>query len=82
LVLAVQSAEGTLRQFASGAVEVTLTGPGEIVGENPLALSGGAGAVWVKSKVGAGLIRLEAHHQYMGKATAEIRVRGVEAEWV
>ena len=82
VVLAVTGVEGHVRPFASGAVQLTLTGPGEIVGENPFALTGGAGAVWVRSKEGAGLIKLEARHQYLGKQTAEIRVRGVEPEWV
>jgi beta-galactosidase len=82
VVLAVTGVQGDLRPFASGAIELTLTGPGEIVGENPFALSGGAGAVWVRSKEGAGVIKLEAHHQYLGKQTVEIKVRAVEAELV
>ena len=68
--------------FATGAVSLSLTGPGEIVGENPFALSGGAGAVWVKAKEAAGTIRLEARHQYLGKETVEIRVRAAEAEYI
>jgi len=44
-------------------------------------LSGGAGAVWVKSKETAGTIRLEARHQYLGKQTVEIRVRRAEPEY-
>jgi len=32
----------------AGAVELALEGPGEIVGEHPFALVGGAGAVWLK----------------------------------
>jgi beta-galactosidase len=82
VVLAVTDAGGNLRPFASGAISLSVTGPGEIVGENPFALSGGAGAVWVKAKEGAGTIRLEARHQYLGKQTVEIQVRRVEREWV
>jgi beta-galactosidase len=82
LVLAVTDAFGNLRPFASGAIQLALTGPGEIVGENPFALSGGAGAVWVKAKDGAGIIRIEARHQYLGKQTVQIQVKGVEREWV
>jgi beta-galactosidase len=82
VVLAVTSQRGELRPFATGAIEFALTGPGEIVGENPFSLVGGAGAVWVRSKEGAGVIKLEAHHQYLGKQTVEIRVRAVEAELV
>ncbi len=82
LVLAVTDQFGNLRPFASGAIQLSLTGPGEIVGENPFALSGGAGAVWVKAKEAPGTIRIEARHQYLGKQTVEIRVRRAEPEWV
>ncbi len=34
------------------------------------------------SKEGAGVIKLEAHHQYLGKQAVEIKVRAVEAELV
>jgi beta-galactosidase len=82
VVLAVMDSGGNFRPFASGAISLTLTGPGEIVGENPFALSGGAGAVWVKAKESAGTIRLEARHQYLGTKIVDIRVRAVEGEFV
>ena len=82
VVLAVTDSGGNLRPFASGAIQLSLSGPGEIVGENPFSLSGGAGAVWVKAGEAAGTIRLEARHQYLGKQTVEIQVRRVEREWV
>lgn len=82
VVLAVTGAQGHPRPFATGAIRLTLTGPGEIVGENPFALTGGVGAVWVRSKEVPGIITLEAHHQYLGKQTAKIGVRPVEGEWV
>jgi beta-galactosidase len=81
VVLAVTDQYGNLRPFATGAIQLSLTGPGEIVGENPFSLSGGAGAVWVKAKEAAGVIRLEARHQYLGKQTVEIRVRRAEPEY-
>ena len=82
VVLAVTDQFGNLRPFASGAIQLSLTGPGQIVGENPFSLSGGAGAVWVKTKEAAGTIRLEARHQYLGTKIVEIRVRAVETEFV
>jgi beta-galactosidase len=82
VVLAVMDSGGNYRPFASGAISLSIAGPGEIVGENPFSIVGGAGAVWVKTKEGAGTIRLEAHHQYLGKKTVEIRVRAVEGEFV
>jgi len=79
VVLAVTDAFGNFRPFATGAIALSIAGPGEIVGENPFSLSGGAGAVWAKA---AGTIRLEARHQYLGKQAVEIRVRGAEMEYV
>ena len=82
VVLAVTDQFGNLRPFASGAIQLSIAGPGEIVGENPFSLAGGAGAIWVKAKEAPGTIRLEARHQYLGKKSVEIRVRKAEQEWV
>jgi beta-galactosidase len=82
VVLAVTDSFGNFRPFASGAIRLSVTGPGEIVGENPFALAGGAGAVWIKAKEAAGTIRLEARHQYLGKQSVEIRVRRSEPEYI
>ncbi|MEI9971592.1 MAG: hypothetical protein WDO73_05765 [Ignavibacteriota bacterium] len=43
VVLAVMDSGGNYRPFATGAISLSLTGPGEIVGENPFSLSGGGG---------------------------------------
>ncbi|HWB83913.1 MAG TPA: glycoside hydrolase family 2 TIM barrel-domain containing protein [Bryobacteraceae bacterium] len=82
VVLAVTDEFGNYRPFASGAIHLTIAGPGEIIGENPFALLGGAGAIWVKAKEATGTIRLEARHQYLGRKTVEIRVRRATAELV
>jgi beta-galactosidase len=42
VVLAVTSRHGELRPVATGAIQLTLTGPGEIAGENSFGLAGGA----------------------------------------
>jgi beta-galactosidase len=82
VVLAVTDSAGNFRPFATGAISLTLTGPGEIVGENPFSLAGGAGAVWVKAKEASGTIHLEARHQYLGRKAVDIRVRTAEPEFV
>jgi beta-galactosidase len=74
LVLAVTNRHGGRRPFATGAITLKLEGPGEIVGENPFALAGGVGAVWVRSRHGEGVIGIEARHPYLGVRTARIRV--------
>ncbi|HKO11154.1 MAG TPA: glycoside hydrolase family 2 TIM barrel-domain containing protein [Acidobacteriaceae bacterium] len=69
---------GTLRCSGSGAVSLSIEGPGEIIGDNPFSLedSGGVGAVWIRTLRGrAGRVRVQAKHPSLGTAGAEIRVR-------
>lgn len=60
-----------------GHVDVKITGPGEIVGDNPFQLddSGGVGAVWIKTKTnGSGKITIEANHSSLGTKSVIIKV--------
>jgi beta-galactosidase len=68
--------------LATGAIALTLDGPGEIIGENPFALAGGAGAVWIKTAESAGTVRLTARHPYLGPRSIEIEVRPAAGELV
>jgi len=75
VVLKVTDEYGAVRPFANAAIALSIQGPGEIVGENPFALFGGAGAVWIKSKANPGLVKLTATHAILGAKTVEIPVR-------
>jgi beta-galactosidase len=79
LVLMVTDEYGNIRPFATGAISLSVSGPGEIVGENPFALAGGAGAVWIKSAEAAGVIRVTAKHPYLGQRSAQIQVAAAAA---
>jgi beta-galactosidase len=81
VVLRVTDEFGAPRPFATGAIELTLEGPGEIVGENPFALVGGAGAVWIRTREAVGTIVLLAKHPVLGTKTVRIEV-GVAPEAV
>ena len=82
VVLRATDEYGSPRPFSTGAVSLAIEGPGEIVGENPFALTGGVGAVWVKTKEAAGTIRLTARHPYLGVKTVQIQVRPAPPEAV
>ncbi len=82
VVLRVADEYGNTQQFASGVISLTLDGPGEIVGENPFGLVGGAGAVWIKTKAEPGTIHLIAKHQYLPEKKIEIRVSAMPADVV
>ncbi len=75
VVLKVTDEYGAIRPLANAAIELSLTGPGEIVGENPFSLFGGVGAVWVKTKQMAGVIKLTATHPRLGAKTIEFNVK-------
>jgi beta-galactosidase len=82
VVLAVTDEHGNIRPFSTVAVAFSLTGPGELVGENPLVLAGGAAAVWVKAKESPGVINLTATHAILGSRSVAIRVTAAEPELV
>jgi beta-galactosidase len=77
-IFAVVDKYETQRPFATGAVTLTLHGPGVIVGDNPFLLdaNGGAGAVYVQTVRGsAGVVRITASHPTLGSSTAQIVVK-------
>jgi beta-galactosidase len=80
VVLMVTDEYGNIRPFSTVAVSLSLTGPGELIGENPLVLAGGAAAVWVKAKEGSGVVNLTATHASLGSRSIAIRVKAAEAE--
>ncbi|MEJ7819428.1 MAG: glycoside hydrolase family 2 TIM barrel-domain containing protein [Rubrobacteraceae bacterium] len=82
VVLRVTDEFGSPRPFATGAVALEIEGPGEIVGENPFALFGGVGAVWVRTRAAEGDIVLRAKHPVLGTRTIRIEVKGTSSDAV
>ncbi|HEV2124189.1 MAG TPA: glycoside hydrolase family 2 protein, partial [Chloroflexota bacterium] len=80
VVFRVTDEYGNPRPFATGAIQLTLEGPGEIIGENPFALTGGVGAVWVRTAEAGGTIRLTARHPFLSEKAVEIAVSAAEPE--
>ena len=75
VVMKVTDEYGAIRPFANAAITLSLQGPGEIIGENPFALFGGVGAVWIKTRQLPGIIKLTATHQILGSKTIDILVK-------
>jgi beta-galactosidase len=71
---------GAIRPFADGAIVFELSGPAELVGDNPFALIGGTGAVWVRAKEEPGEVRLTAKHPELGKQEVTFRVTAAAQE--
>jgi beta-galactosidase len=74
VVLRVTDEFGAMRTYANDPVSFTLEGPGVLIGDNPFSLIGGTGAVWVRAKEEAGVVRLTAKHPRLGTQVVEIRV--------
>jgi beta-galactosidase len=80
VVVRVTDEFGAIRPFANDAIQLTLDGPAEIIGENPFALVGGTGAVWIRTKEEAGVARLRATHPRLGVQEIQIEVFAVAPE--
>ncbi|HVE58471.1 MAG TPA: hypothetical protein VNB22_16685, partial [Pyrinomonadaceae bacterium] len=65
---------GNVQPFAHAAIQFSIEN-GEIIGDNPFALVGGVGAIWVRSTEKAGMIRLTAKHARFGVKTIEIKAQ-------
>ena len=74
VVLRVSDEFGAIRSFANDAIQLEIEGPAEIIGDNPFALVGGTGAVWVRAKEQAGRVRLTATHPILGKRQVAIEI--------
>ena len=80
VVLRVTDEYGAVRPFAADAIRFELTGPAQLIGDNPFVLMGGQGAVWIRAGEQAGTVRLTAHHPYLGAQHVEIELTAAEAE--
>jgi beta-galactosidase len=82
VVLSVTDEFGAIRSLANDAIQLHLEGPGEIIGDNPFALVGGTGAVWLRSKEQAGRVRLTASHPVLGKRQVDFEITAAPPETV
>jgi beta-galactosidase len=82
VVLRVTDEFGTIRSLANDAIQLSVEGPAEIIGDNPFALVGGTGAVWLRATEHAGRVRLTAVHPTLGKRQVDFEMVGAPAEAV
>jgi beta-galactosidase len=82
VVLRVTDEFGAIRPFANDAIKLDLEGPAEIIGENPFALIGGTGAIWIRAKEQPGSVRLTATHPWLGKQEVLFELAAVPGETV
>ncbi|MGB9075369.1 MAG: glycoside hydrolase family 2 TIM barrel-domain containing protein [Terracidiphilus sp.] len=80
VVLRVTDEFGAARTYANDPIVFSLEGPGRLIGENPFALIGGTGAVWIRATEEAGQVKLTAKHPRLGTQSIEITSTQVPAE--
>jgi len=73
---------GAIRSLANDAIQLEIDGPAEIIGDNPFALVGGTGAVWLRAKEQAGRVRLTASHPVLGQRQVEFVIAAADPEAV
>jgi beta-galactosidase len=73
---------GAIRPYANDPITLSLEGPAEIIGDNPFALTGGTGAIWIRAKEEAGTARLTAKHPRLGSQTIVVTLQGAPPERV
>ncbi len=71
-----------IRPFANDAIKFEVEGPAELIGDNPFALVGGTGAIWIRAKEQAGTVRLTATHPVLGKQQVEFAIAPATPETV
>jgi beta-galactosidase len=82
VVLRVTDEFDAIRTYANDPITFTLSGPAEIIGDNPFALIGGTGAIWIRAKETAGAVRLAAKHPRLGTQTIELTLLAAPEETV
>ncbi|MGB8458666.1 MAG: glycoside hydrolase family 2 TIM barrel-domain containing protein [Candidatus Acidiferrum sp.] len=82
VVLRVTDEYGAIRPFANDSIKLVLEGPAEIIGDNPFALIGGTGAVWIRAKEQAGTARLTATHHLLGTQQVSFEITASSQEAV
>jgi len=80
VVLRVTDEFGAIRPFANDAIKLKLEGPADIIGDNPFALIGGTGAIWIRAKEQPGTVRLTATHPVLGTQQVQFELVSVAPE--
>jgi beta-galactosidase len=80
VVLRVTDEFGAIRPFSNDAVKFHLEGPAELIGDNPFALIGGTGAVWIRAKEEAGTVKLTGTHPELGTQSITVEISAAPTE--
>jgi beta-galactosidase len=82
VVLRVTDQFDAIRTYADDPIVFTLEGPAHLIGDNPFALIGGTGAIWIRAKETPGTVRLTAKHPRLGTQAVEFHLEPAPLEAV
>ena len=82
VVLRVTDEFDAIRTYANDPIVLNLEGPAEIVGDNPFALVGGTGAIWIRANERPGTVRLTAKHPRLGSQSVTFTLHPAPEEVV
>ncbi len=80
VVLRVTDEFGAIRTYANDPVTFTVEGQVKLIGDNPFALIGGTGAVWIRAGEFAGTARLTAKHPRLGEQSVNFTLSAAADE--
>jgi beta-galactosidase len=69
-----------IRPYAGDPIQLTLEGPAQIIGDNPFALVGGTGAIWIRTRQQPGTATLTAKHPRLGEQKITFTLTPAETE--
>ncbi|MEG9436737.1 glycoside hydrolase family 2 protein [Edaphobacter sp. HDX4] len=72
VVMRVTDQFGNIRTYANDPITLKLEGSAELIGDNPFALIGGTGAIWIRAGDRPGAVRLVAAHPRLGSQEINI----------
>ncbi len=72
VVLRAEDEFSNIRPFAADAISFELTGPAELIGDNPFGLIGGTGAIWIRAKEQVDTVTLKATHPTLGATSVTL----------
>jgi beta-galactosidase len=82
VVFRVTDEYGAIRPYANDPIVLTLSGPADLIGDNPFALVGGRGAVWIRARQQPGTVILTARHPRLGSQTVTVNLKAAPTEMV
>jgi len=74
IVFRVSDEFGNIQPFADASLKLDIEGPAEIIGDNPFALVGGTGAIWIRAQEQAGRVTFAAVHPQLGRQQVTIEL--------